>query len=90
VYALPAGPAHRSVLAAGDAELPALLVPAVLQRGRAAVARREPKLGRGVQRRWAPGTVSQDSVCGREWLAARRRSVRCPACKAQHLRERKR
>jgi hypothetical protein len=30
------------------------------------------------------------SVCGRDWLGARRRSVRCPECQAQHLRERKR
>jgi hypothetical protein len=30
------------------------------------------------------------SVCGREWLAARRRSVRCPECQERHLRERKR
>jgi hypothetical protein len=30
------------------------------------------------------------SVCGREWLAARRRSVRCPECQAKHLRKRKR
>jgi hypothetical protein len=30
------------------------------------------------------------SVCGREWLAARRRSVQCPECQAQHLWQRKR
>jgi hypothetical protein len=30
------------------------------------------------------------SVCGREWLATRRRSVRCPVCQAPYLRERKR
>jgi hypothetical protein len=93
VYALPAEPARGPVQAeSGDAERPALLVfrsccAEDIRRWRAENPQAVAAYNAARREGPFPKTCS---VCGRDWLAARRRSVRCPECQERHLRERKR